>query len=165
MSKKELFEIVDEDNNVLGTALRCECHGNPCLIHRTAHVVVYHPDGRILLQKRSSSKDVQPDKWDTAVGGHLDPGEDFEDAARREMAEELGVSPDLPLKHLFDSKIRNETESENVRIFSTVYEGPFDFDKDEIDEIRFWNIEDLAKPENQREFTPNLVSELKTLGI
>lgn len=165
MSKEEIFEIVDEENNIVGTAPRCKCHGNPALMHRTAHVVVFHPDGRILLQKRSASKDVQPGKWDTAVGGHLDPGEDFEEAARREMAEELGVARDLPLKHLFDSKIRNKIESENVRVFSTVYSGPFDFDKNEIDEIRFWDKKELRNPERQRDFTPNLVSELKSLEI
>lgn len=165
MSNEEIFEIVDEDNNVVGTAPRSECHGNPALIHRTVHVVVFHPDGRILLQKRSAAKDVQPGKWDTAVGGHLDPGEDFEEAARREMAEELGVAQRLPLKHLFDSKIRNDIESENVRVFSTVYAGPFNFDKGEIDEVRFWDRKDLNLPENQRGFTPNLISELKALGI
>ena len=164
-SKDELFEVVDENNLVIGSASRSECHGNPQLIHRTAHVVVFHPDGRILLQKRSAGKDIQPGKWDTAVGGHLMPGEDYKQAARREMNEELGLSSDLPLNLLFDSQIRNDLESENVRVFSTVSSGPFDIQQTEIDEVRFWErgkiIEEMKLPDSS--FTPNLISELKSL--
>lgn len=163
MSADEIFEIVDEDNNVIGTALRSECHGNPALIHRTSHVVVFHPDGRLLLQKRSADKDIQPGKWDTAVGGHLAPGEDFEQAARREMQEELGISGDIALEFLFDAKIRNEIESENTRVFGAVYPGPFDFQQEEIDEVRFWSRAELMDSEYRKEFTPNLIVELEEL--
>ena len=158
----ELFDIVDESGRVIGTASRRECHGNPALIHRTAHVVVFHPDGkRILLQKRRMDKDIQPGKWDTAVGGHLDHGEDYETAARREMGEELGLPSDLPLRFLFDAKIRNDVESENVRVFSTVSAGPFHFQKSEIDEIRFFTEQELT--DFSCDFTPNLALELKKL--
>ncbi len=159
----ELFEIVDDEGNVIGTAPRSECHGNPSLVHRTAHVVVYHPDGRILLQKRSKRKDIQPGRWDTAVGGHLMPGEDFERAARREMAEELGIPSSLPLKFLFDSRIRNEIESENTRVFSAVYAGPFEFPPEEIDEVRFWSVGEIRRNLDSEDFTPNLRVELRKL--
>jgi len=162
-SGDEIFEIVDEDNHVIGTAKRSECHGNPALIHRTSHVVVFHPDGRVLLQRRSSQKDIQPGKWDTAVGGHLDPGEDFETAARREMSEELGIAPQLPLQYLFDAKIRNRIESENTRVFGVTFAGPFDFPRDEIDEVRFFTPAELRDPVRQVEFTPNLVKEVAEL--
>lgn len=162
-SGDEIFEIVDENGTVIGTASRSECHGNPSLVHRTAHVVVYHPDGRILLQKRSMLKDIQPGKWDTAVGGHLAPGETYVTAARREMAEELGIGGDVRLSHLFDSKIRNDIESENVRVFSCVHPGPFDFQAEEIDELRFWTLSELKDESNRSCFTPNLVAELDTL--
>ncbi|MFA6567164.1 MAG: NUDIX domain-containing protein [Victivallales bacterium] len=163
MTRDEIFEIVDEDNRVVGTAKRSECHGNPSLVHRTAHVVVFHPDGRILLQKRSAGKDVQPGKWDTSVGGHLMPGEDFETAARREMLEELGIPAGQPLKYLFDSKIRNSIESENTRVFSTVYAGSFSFQECEIDEVKFWTVCELRKEMETDSFTPNLVVELGKL--
>ncbi|MDD3119711.1 MAG: NUDIX domain-containing protein [Victivallales bacterium] len=159
----ELFEIVDEHNRVIGTARRAECHGNPKLLHRTSHVVVFHPDGRILLQKRAATKDIQPGKWDTAVGGHLDVGEDFEAAARREMHEELGLSPDLPLFFLFDARIRNEVESENTRVFGVTYVGPLIFPPEEIEALRYWSAEELRQPENRSRFTPNLWQELQRL--
>ncbi len=163
MTQEEIFEIFDEHDCLTGTARRGECHGNPELIHRTAHVVVYHPDGRILLQRRSMNKDIQPGKWDTAVGGHVMPGETYEQAAVREMTEELGLPETTPLKFLFDSRIRNDIESENVRVFSAVSAGPFDFQKEEIDEVAFWDIQALKLPANRGNFTPNLVQELDRL--
>ncbi len=161
----EYFDIYDEAGNRIGRALRSECHGNPALLHHTSHVVIFHPDGeRILLQKRSLNKDIQPGKWDTAVGGHVDCGEDYLTAARRELREELGVS-EFPgeLRHLFDSKIRNAIESEDVRVYGLTFAGPFRFQPEEIDEIRFWTKQELADPANCELFTPNLVAELGML--
>jgi isopentenyldiphosphate isomerase len=112
-------------------------------------------------------KDVQPGKWDTAVGGHLDAGETFETAVKRELAEELGVRGQVKLKHLFDSKIRNDIESENVRVYSITHPGPFDFQKEEIDEVKFWKICELRRKvdETPEIFTPNLIQELHQLEI
>jgi len=162
---EELFEIVDANDKVIGVAKRRECHGNPALVHRTAHVVVFHPDGSILLQKRSLAKDIQPGKWDTAVGGHLSPGENYEAGARREMTEELGLPSNAKLEFLFKAEIRNSIESENVGVFSTVCEGPFQFNRDEIDQVRFWTREELnsALGAGAKDFTPNLLKELKSL--
>lgn len=161
----ELFDIFDEQGNHIGTALRSRCHGDPSLIHRTAHVVVIHPEsGDILLQKRTMTKDIQPGKWDTAVGGHLALGEDFETGAKRELAEELGIE-NVRLFHIFDSAIRNTIESENVRVFGAFIADGFKFDPNEIDEIRFWSRAELEDPENQKNFTPNLIEELKSLKL
>ena len=164
---EELFDIVDEQGNVIGTAPRSKCHGDPSLIHRTAHVFVFHPDGNsILLQLRRKDKDIQPGKWDTSVGGHLDHGEDYETAACRELREELGFSGVADLKFLFDAKIRNEIESENTRVYSLTTEGPFFFQKSEIDGIRFWSFEEIDRELSSggSAFTPNLCEELKKLG-
>lgn len=160
----EFFDIYDEAGNRLGIAARSECHGNPALIHCTAHVVVKHPEtGALLLQKRRMDKDIQPGKWDTAVGGHLDAGETFETAALRELAEELGISGKIELCHLFDSKIRNDIESENVRVFGTELAGPFSFQESEIDTVRFFSASELDDPGWQKKFTPNLQKELEEL--
>ena len=160
----EYFDIYDEAGNHLGKAPRKECHGNPALIHCTAHVAVLHPEnGKLLLQKRRMDKDIQPGKWDTAVGGHLDAGENFESAARRELAEELGVKTAVELFHLFDSKIRNSIESENTRVFGVKLAGPFEFQKEEIDDVRFFSAAELDDPEWRKNFTPNLLVELEDL--
>ena len=164
---EELFDIVDENGVVIGTAPRSKCHGDPSLIHRTAHVFVFHPDGdHLLLQLRRMDKDIQPGKWDTSVGGHLDHGEDYETAARRELKEELGFSGNAELNFLFDDKIRNEIESENTRVYSIISEGPFSFQKSEIDDIRFWSFAEIDSElaAGGSAFTPNLCLELKKLG-
>src|ERR1700690_2049992 len=90
--KREILEIVDKYGTIIGHAERDVLHRNPSLIHRVVHVLVFNNDGGLLLQKRSMTKDIAPGAWDTSVGGHIDPGEDIWDAARREMSEELGIA-------------------------------------------------------------------------
>ena len=161
---EELFDIYDAAGHRIGVAPRRECHGNPKLLHHTAHVVVFHPVNRaLLLQKRAATKDIQPGKWDTAVGGHLMLGEDYETGARRELAEELGVTRPVELTWLFDSKIRNAIESEDVRVFGVRLAEGFRFQQSEIDAIRFWSADELFVPENRKKFTPNLCAELEEL--
>ena len=154
----EYFEIVDEHDAVIGTARRSECHGNPQLIHRVAHVLVFDQQGRLLLQKRSLNKDVQPGKWDTSVGGHLDPGETYEEAAAREMFEELGLV-DLPLTFLHAYQMRSDFESENVATFTTCHDGPFHFSTREIDEVRFWTLQEIDAALSSGILTPNFEDE------
>jgi len=154
----ESFDIVDDNDQVIGTAPRSECHGNPALVHRAAHVLVFNRAGQLLLQKRSPYKDIQPGRWDTSVGGHLDPGENYLEAAVREMGEELGLSG-LPLTFLYHSKIRNEVESENIATYLTCHEGPFDFSRREIDEVRFWPPFEIDQSLGSGIFTPNFEEE------
>lgn len=160
----EWLEIVDEHDCIIGRARRSECHGNPALIHRTSHVVVFGSDGRLLLQKRSRQKDVQPGKWDTAVGGHLAPGENYEQAARRETCEELGVDlSHQTLEFLFRHRIRNRIESENVAVYRLVHDGPFTSPAEEIDSLRFWSAHELREELGNGALTPNLEQELERL--
>jgi isopentenyldiphosphate isomerase len=154
----ERFDIVDDDDRVIGTALRSECHGNPALVHRAAHVLVFNRAGELLLQKRSPHKDIQPGRWDTSVGGHLDPGESYLEAAIREMGEELGVSG-LPLTFLYASRIRNDVESENIATYLTCHEGPFVFSRHEIDAVRFWTSTEIDLGVGSGIFTPNFEEE------
>ena len=154
----EMFEIVDENDNVIGQAPRSECHGNPALVHRVAHVLLFSSGGELLLQKRSETKDIQPGKWDTSVGGHLDPGEDYRQAAVREMSEELGLEQ-IPLTFLYKSKIRNDIESENVATFIAVSDSEVLFDPHEISEVRYWSPQEIEQSLGSDVFTPNFEEE------
>jgi len=154
----EYFDVVDENGNVVGTAPRNECHGNPALVHRAAHVLVFNPSGDLLLQLRSLDKDIQPGKWDTSVGGHLEVGEEYLDAAYREMAEELGIV-DAELEYLYDYPLRNEVESENIRSYRTVYDGEVRFQESEIIEVRHWSVDEIKAGLGTGIFTPNFEQE------
>ncbi len=160
----EFFDVFDESGNYIGKYPRSQCHGDPKLIHRSVHVVVFDRSmQKILLQKRSMNKDIQPGKWDTAVGGHVASGESVSEAAVRELSEELGIAGEL--EFFFESKIRNQIESENVTVFKLINDGPFDFQHEEIDEVRFFDLAEFAAPDggSRDDFTPNLQLELKKI--
>lgn len=154
----EVFDIVDESDVVVGTATRSEVHGNPALIHRVAHVLVFNQRGELFLQKRVETKDVQPGKWDTSVGGHVDSGESYEHAARREMAEELSIS-DVDLDPLYGYLHRNPYESEMVRTFRATWNGAIIVEPSEISAGRFWTLEEIDRADRAL-FTPNFLDEL-----
>jgi len=156
----EYLDIVTEDNQIIDKALRKECHGNPRLIHRAAHILVFNSGGQLLLQKRSMNKDIQPGKWDTSVGGHVAAGESYLNAASRELEEELGIK-DIVLNHLYDYKMRNEIESENIRSYVCVYDGPIHFNRYEIDEVRFWDMAEIKDHLGTGIFTPNFEQEIE----
>ena len=159
----EPFELyAAEEYRVVGRATRGECHGNPALVHAVARVHVRDRAGRLLLQLRAASKDIQPNKWDTAVGGHLLPGEEAEAAARREMAEELGVAPDRLIRlHRF--LMRTPVETEWVTTFATVHDGPFSPDPGEIAGLRFWTRAEIAAALGTGQLTPAFEDEFARL--
>ena len=154
----ELFDIVDDDNVIVGQAPRDECRGDPRLVHRAVHVLVFNHQGELLLQKRPVTKDIQPGKWDTSVGGHLDQGETFLAAAKREMQEELGLSG-VPLTFLYPSKIRNEIESENIETFLAVTDQIVTPAPDEVDEVQYWRSSEIERLIGAGTFTPNFEEE------
>lgn len=154
----EDFEIVDETGRVIGMAKRSQCHGNPQLIHQSVHVLVFDRDGRLFLQKRSMRKDVQPGLWDTSVGGHMQPGERPEQAALREAREELGIQPPR-IEFAYQYLWRSEIETELVRAFGTVDEGPFTLEPSEIDEGRFWTFDDIEAALHAEVFTGQFCKE------
>jgi len=160
----EMLTQVTDDDVVLGPVARSRVHGNPSLIHRSVHVLVLGTDGRLLLQKRSLRKDTQPGKWDTSVGGHVGFGQSYEEAARREALEELGLElgdggSGSGLVYLYPSRIRNAVESENIGTFLQVSPGPFRAEPGEIDELRFWTRSEIEAALGREVFTPNFEEE------
>lgn len=154
----EILDVVDREDRVTGKARRDEVHGRPELIHRAVHVLVFNRKGELFLQKRSLTKDVQPGKWDTSVGGHLPSGEDYPTGALRELEEELGITG---VKLVFCHKYlhSNEHESEYVSTYRCRYEGPFRLQPEELDDGRFWSLDEIAARRNEGLFTPNFLDE------
>ena len=157
----EKLEIVDTEGKVIGITERAELHRDPSLIHRVVHVLVFNRKGGLLLQKRSRQKDVAPGKWDTSVGGHVAPKEDVLAAAQREMKEELGITG-CELRHLYRYLFSNRRESELVDTFSCIYEGAITFNKEEIDEVAFWDIGEIKKNLGSAIFSAHFEKEINT---
>ena len=158
----EIFDVVDEGDQVIGRATRTEVHQNPALIHRAVHILVFRPDGRLLLQRRSRDKDIDPGLWDTSVGGHVDAGEDYLTAARRELVEELGLEG-LPLEPLYDLHYRSEVETEAIRSYRAVWAGPVRPHPVEIAEARDWTRAEIAAALGRGgNFTKNFEQEWRT---
>jgi len=155
---EEWFDIVDIQGVVIGKAPRKICHQNPGLIHQAVHVLVFDRSGRLFLQKRSAAKDVQPNRWDTSVGGHLNPGEKPEDGARRETYEELGI-PNAELIPAYQYVWRSEIETECINAFGLLSEGTFILDPYEISEGRFWSFDEINGKLADGIFTPQFTSE------
>lgn len=88
--EKEVFEIVDERNTVIGQEYRGIVHRQG-LLHRATYCFVFNRKGQLLLQKRSSQKKIGPNQWDLSLAEHLQPGESFRDAVVRGLREELGI--------------------------------------------------------------------------
>lgn len=159
---EELFPIVDEAGNAIGCATRGECHGGAMLLHPVVHLHVFDKEGRLFLQRRPDWKDIQPGKWDTAVGGHVDLGESIGDALRREAREELGLTdfePQYVKSYVFES----DRERELVNTFRATVDPSQVKPTDELDGGDWWTAERLAA--EQDNLTPNLRGELPLLGL
>lgn len=161
-SRDEWFDIIDPSGKIIGKAPRGLVHGNPDLLHAVVHVHIINSRGQILLQKRTMDKDIQPGKWDTAIGGHIHSGETIERALRREAEEELGISF-AQFSPLFRYIHRSEVESELVHGYLLQEDGPFYPNRDEISEIRFWTIDEISSNLRKQIFTPNFEKEFDLL--
>jgi len=158
----EWVDLLDDRGRTVGKATRKEVHGNPALLHAVVHLHIFDQKGRIFLQKRAVTKDLYPDYWDTAVGGHIASGERLEYALMRETQEEIGIVPETA-KMLFRYIMRNAHESELVHTFRMTSEGPFKLNPEEISEGRFWTIFEIQKFIGKKVFTPNFEQEFKML--
>lgn len=160
-NKVELLAVVNDRGEIIGNLPRSEIHGNPSLIHRVVHVLVFNSKGELLLQKRSMNKDVAPGKWDTSVGGHVSSGETLDEAVKREMQEELGITS-CSLKFLYTYIHSNEYETELVYTYSCSHDGEINFQKDEIDEVRPWSMEEIKRNIGNGILSDNFEHEIQT---
>lgn len=155
--------MVDETGQVIGSATRGECHNGSRLLHPVVHLHLFNSKGELYLQRRPLWKDIQPGKWDTAVGGHVDYGETIEEALLREVREEIGITDFVPEKmchYLYDS-VR---ERELVFVHRATYDGEV-CPSEETDGGRFWSIEEIRQNLGKGIFTPNFEMEAVKVGL
>ena len=160
-SPQELLPLVDPAGNVIGKATRTECHNGSMILHPVVHLHVFNEKGELYLQKRPMWKDIQPGKWDTAVGGHVDFGEDIHTALLREAREELGINAE-------GSELVQMYEFHSEREHELVYAHKIVYDKDitpseETDGGRFWTMQEIRDAIGHGILTPNFEQEFMRL--
>lgn len=158
----EYFPIVEPSGLVIGRSTREYCHGGAKPLHPVIHIHIIDRFSRIYLQKRSMKKDIQPGKWDTAVGGHVSYGESVVEAVHREAFEELRLMEFNPI-YIETYQFESSVEKEMVSVFAAV--GTYDLtpDMDEVDEGRWWPIEEIDANIGKGVFTPNFESEFQMI--
>ncbi|MFZ5807523.1 MAG: NUDIX hydrolase [Verrucomicrobiota bacterium] len=138
----DVFDIVNERDEVIGQATRAEAHAKN-LRHRAVHIWILNRKGEFLLQKRSATKDTCPCMWTSSVCGHVDAGENYEEAAQREIIEEIGLKTALSIKEIGYEKACAETAMEFTRIYVASCEGPFQFPQEEISELKWMSFKKI----------------------
>lgn len=154
----EMFPEVDEMGNIIGSMARREAHNGSKRLHPVVHLHVFNSHGCLFLQKRPDWKDIQPGKWDTAVGGHVSLGENVDKALLREAKEELNLYDFSPIAigtYVFES----DRERELIYAYKTVYDKDILPDINELDGGRSWTMEEIKGNIGKGVFTPNFESE------
>lgn len=156
-NEHEILPVVNERGITIGHAPRWQCHDGSKLLHPVVHLHVFNSKGDLYLQLRPSWKKIQPDKWDTAVGGHVSFGESIDKALARESKEELGIEKFTPIlikKYIFESA----REKELVNTYRTTYDA-YICPSNELADGRFWSISEIRKSIGKKVFTPNFEKE------
>lgn len=143
MSKDEILDIVDANDNVIGADTRENVH-EKYEIHRGVHVFITGDTGKLLLQKHSKQKSDRPGFWDASIGAQVLSGETYEDAARREAYEELKIR-DLGLQYIAKYKSFSDRQREIRVLYSAVHNGPFRPDPAEVAEVDFFTIDEIQR--------------------
>lgn len=157
-NKSELLPLVNDGGDVVGSITRGEAHYGSKQLHPVVHMHVFNSKGEIYLQKRPEWKDVQPGRWDTSIGGHVDFGEDVTTALQREVNEELGIKECSYVqigRYVYESDI----ERELIYVHKTLYDKEICPSDKELDGGRFWSKEEITDNLGKGVFTPNFEHE------
>ena len=138
---EEIFDVVDEHDQVIGHAPRSVVHAQK-LLHRAVHIFVFNSQGELLLQMRSVLKDEYPRCYTSSASGHLSAGETYEAAAPRELQEELGLSGQLECLAKFPAG--PQTSQEHTVLFRTTTDVSPRIDPLEIDSVAFHSLDEIA---------------------
>src|SRR5882762_8477127 len=155
---EEIFDVVNERDEVIGKRPRSEVH-RLGLMHRATHVLVFNSQGQVFLQKRSMNKDRQPGLWDSSTSGHVDSGEEYDACAVRELREEIGLRVQESPRRLFKLAAGPETDQEHVWIYRCEAEGPFDLNPEEIERGGWFTPDQVNRwmAERPQEFASALI--------
>ncbi len=162
MNNVEMLPVVTDQGIVTGKATRTECHSGSMILHPVVHIHLLKGN-MIYLQKRAYTKDIQPGKWDTAVGGHIQYGHEPVESALREAEEELGISEGLNLELIMTYVWKSGREHEFIYCYKSNYNGLVSIDYNEVIDGRFWTQKEIEENIDSDIFTPNFSDEYKKI--
>ena len=146
----ELVDVVDEDDRVVDVVPRREIRARN-LLHRCTYVLVRRADCRVLVHRRTETKDVYPGAYDMFAGGVLASGEPYDDGARRELEEELGISG-APLKPLFFHRYSGPSGEAWGAVYEVTWDGPVVHQESEVVWSDWVTLDELDRMLDEREF-------------
>lgn len=149
----EIVAIVDARNTVVGAAPRWQMRAHR-LLHRSTYILVFNPEGALYVQKRTMTKDVFPGYYDPATGGVVLAGENYEESARRELEEEMGIRQ-VPLTRLSDFYFADDRTQVWGAAFSCVYDGPLSLQAEEVESVSLMTMDEIFQRARTEQFTPD----------
>lgn len=158
MTSEEWFDVVDDKDRVIGAELRHIVHARG-LLHRAVHALVTDSAGRVLMQKRSATKDMYPNQWAASASGHVDRGEDYDTAIIRELGEELGVFVTTAPERIARIEACEQTGREFVWVYRCHHDGPVTAPPEEISEVGWYSPAELDRwvAERPEDFAPSFL--------
>ncbi len=144
MEEIEYLDLVDENDNVIGKEDRNIIYENNMKNFRVINIMIMNSENKIIVPKRSDNRRLFPNCYDCSVGGHVSSGESYEEAAYRELEEELGIK-NVKLEQIGYFKPSDIDTSCFSKMYKLVYDGDLNYDKDGIQEIFYMNKEEIRK--------------------
>jgi len=145
LSSQEIVMVVDGENRPVAEVPRHRVRSEN-LPHRATYIFVFDRAGRVLVQRRTAIKDMYPSYYDIAAGGVVAAGESYEESAKREAQEELGIG-DTALEPQFDFYYEDAHNRCFGRVFTCVHEGPFTLQAEEVERVAFHPVEAITAGE------------------
>ena len=143
MAEEYLYNV-DKHNKVLGKALKSEIREKD-LFHRGVHAYVMNSEGKILVSRRTKTKDIYPGLLELDQGGGVTYGEEYDEAIKREIEEELGIkNPQLEFLYEYFVGITKGARG-FCRVYICKYDGPITPQPEEIESYYFATIEEIEK--------------------
>ena len=162
----ERVQFVDENDAPIGGGTREEAWEKG-IYRRISRVILKNEDGEILIQKRSPLKKTGANCWTDSSSGHVDEGEGYDEAAHREMFEEIGITTDITFLGKF--LIVEQKNGKDYRFFNQCYTGtitkntPIKIQEEEVSEAKWISIEEVKKliHDSPEDFTSALIESIK----
>lgn len=137
-----LIDRVDDSNRPIGTIPRADAFAAKANF-RTVHVLVFNPQGGLLLQQLAPTRERNPLKWGSSVAGYLHAGETYEHAAQRRLKEELGLT--TPIHPVGVTAMDDKGITKFIGVYVTKAENAYIAEPDHISRIEHRPVEDVIK--------------------